>query len=106
LSIVYIEAVKYELDLAKYRRVIYFSNEALRIIEAKDPIDIAIQSTMWNTLGRAWHAKGDYDQAIAYYEKSLAVFSTVLGKQHPHTLLMKKNLAATKQQQNSAFADL
>ncbi|MCG8639128.1 MAG: tetratricopeptide repeat protein [Desulfobacterales bacterium] len=49
-------------------------------------------ATTWNNLGLAWHSKGEYDKAIAYYEISLAVFETVLGKNHPNMKTVRNNL--------------
>ena len=46
----------------------------------------------WNNLGEAWRAKGDYDQAIGYYEKALASDLTTFGPQHPKVAIRWNNL--------------
>ncbi len=46
----------------------------------------------WNNLGGAWHAKGDYAQAIAYYEKALASDLKTFGPEHPHVARSWNNL--------------
>ncbi len=49
-------------------------------------------ATGWNGLGVAWAAKGDYDQAITYYEKALASILKTLGPEHPHVATTWNNL--------------
>ena len=47
-----------------------------------------------NNLGGAYQALGEIDRAIRYYEQALAVFERRLGNEHPHTKLVRENLAA------------
>ena len=43
-------------------------------------------------MGSAWRDKGEYDKAIEYYEKSLAINLKVHGDQHPSTGISYNNL--------------
>ena len=47
-----------------------------------------------NNLGLAYHAKGEVDRAIRYFEQALAVFERRLGNEHPHTKSVRANIAA------------
>ncbi|EGD81841.1 kinesin light chain isoform 1 [Salpingoeca rosetta] len=46
----------------------------------------------FGNLGIAYASKGEYDKAIAYYEKALAVFVETLGEKHPSTANTYNNL--------------
>ena len=60
-------------------------------LEAYGPAHPSVAGS-WNNLGSAWYSKGQYDQAIAYYEKALALFTKIIGKNHPHTKIVRNNL--------------
>ena len=51
-------------------------------------------ATERNNLGGAYHALGAYRKAMGYYEQALAVFERRLGNEHPHTKLVRENMAA------------
>jgi tetratricopeptide (TPR) repeat protein len=55
-------------------------------------------SVLLNNLGSAYHELGDANKAIEYYEKSLEVFTTIYGKDHPSTKTVNKNLNSIKKQ--------
>ena len=44
-------------------------------------------------LGNANDSKGDYDQAIEYYQKALKIQISALGENHPDTKRTQRNLA-------------
>jgi len=46
----------------------------------------------YDTLGLAYNAKGDYDKAIGYYEKDLAISIKALGAEHPSVALSYSNM--------------
>ncbi len=49
-------------------------------------------ATRYSNLGGAWGQKGEYDHAIAFYEKALAIDSAALGGTHPSVALEYNNL--------------
>ena len=40
-------------------------------------------ATSYNNIGQVWNKKGEYDKALEYYEKCLAIFLKTLGGEHP-----------------------
>ena len=57
-------------------------------------------ATDYNNLGAAWNAKGQYDKAIEYYQKTLKIFIKYLGENHPNTKTVKKNIEEVKKKMN------
>ena len=51
-------------------------------------------STYLNDAGRINHTLGAYGAAITYFEQALVTFEQRLGTDHPHTKLVRKNMAA------------
>jgi len=51
-------------------------------------------------LGFAWHSLGNYQKAIGYYERALTIYEKMLGSQHPHTKLVKENLAEAEKERS------
>ncbi|MBF0539415.1 MAG: tetratricopeptide repeat protein, partial [Nitrospirae bacterium] len=47
-------------------------------------------------IGGAWKSLGEYRKAIGYIEKALAIFEIKLGKEHPDTKNVQKNLEAVR----------
>ncbi|EGD74102.1 kinesin light chain isoform 1 [Salpingoeca rosetta] len=45
-------------------------------------------------LGNAYYSKGEYDKAIAFYEKALAITVETLGEKHPSTASTYNNLGS------------
>ncbi len=60
-------------------------------------------------MGNAFKSKKDYDKALEYYGKALAIFKEALGDDHPHTRraqrLLADLLSATQGQESSPVAN-
>jgi tetratricopeptide (TPR) repeat protein len=49
-------------------------------------------ATYYSNLGIAYAGKGEYDKAISYYEKALAIGKKFLGEEHPDIATYYSNL--------------
>ncbi|MDR0889667.1 MAG: toll/interleukin-1 receptor domain-containing protein, partial [Oscillospiraceae bacterium] len=47
----------------------------------------------YHALGYGYHKVGDYDRALAWYKKAMAICEIVLGTEHPHTATTYNNIA-------------
>ncbi len=50
-------------------------------------------ATRYNNLGSAWHAKGEYDRAIVFYEKCQAILILFFEPKHPYLVTNAQNLS-------------
>jgi tetratricopeptide (TPR) repeat protein len=46
-------------------------------------------------IGQTLHAQGKYEEALSYYERSLAITEKVLGGEHPETAITRFELGRT-----------
>ena len=53
-------------------------------------------ATYRNNLGKTWHALGQHEKAIGYYELALPVLEKKLGVDHPSTKKAAENLALAR----------
>jgi tetratricopeptide (TPR) repeat protein len=61
---------------------------------------------LYNEIGYTINAQGDYDTALDYYKKDLAINEKVLGTEHPYTATSYNNIAGiyeSKGDYNTAF---
>ena len=56
--------------------------------------DVAI---LYNNLGMAWDALGEYQKAIEFYNKALAIFMDFFGPDHPSTKTVAGNIEYVQQ---------
>ena len=49
-------------------------------------------ATSYNNIGQVWHSKGEYDKALEYYEKGLAIYLKTLGGEHPDVATSYNNI--------------
>ena len=50
-------------------------------------------ATLFNNMAGVYHAQGDYEKALEYYGKALAISERVLGTDHPDTATTYNNTA-------------
>ena len=81
---------KYELELAYYDDAIKTTQHIIHLL--KDSPDSKDLATSYNNLGMAYDAKGAYDTAIEYYNKSLSIKLKTLGGDHPSVATSYNNL--------------
>ena len=62
-------------------------------VEIAPPESVAYLATALNDLGAVYHAQGDYDKAEPLYQRALALRQKFFGPDHPHTLVVAKNLS-------------
>ena len=48
-----------------------------------------------------YNNKGNYDKALEHYGKALEILKRTLGKDHPNTLFVQKNIDNAKSQLNA-----
>ncbi|MCP4359898.1 MAG: tetratricopeptide repeat protein, partial [Chloroflexi bacterium] len=51
-------------------------------------------ATSLNNLALLLQAQGDYEGALPYYDRALAIFEAKLGPNHPNTRIVRSNLAS------------
>ena len=49
-------------------------------------------ATSYNNIGLTWKTKGEYDKALEYYEKCLAIYLKTLGEEHPYVATSYNNI--------------
>ena len=47
----------------------------------------------YNNIANVYDANGEYDRALEYHEKALAIIEKVLGREHPYTASSYNNIA-------------
>ena len=77
------------LGLQENDKAIEYANEILAHAGNDDDRGVA-----YNNLGLAYANKGEYDRAIGYYEKALAIQLKSLGPEHPSVGLSYNNLGS------------
>jgi tetratricopeptide (TPR) repeat protein len=70
------------VDQADYHQAIVSYELALKYLLLEDGASPNV-ALLWNNLGVAWSNKGDYDQAIDYLDKALAVDIDTFGEDDP-----------------------
>jgi Tfp pilus assembly protein PilF len=78
--------------LARYDEVVKLFNSLL-----EKAVDLKWIATIQNNLGATWKEKGEYDKAIAYYEKALKIDLKVFGNDHPNLATRYNNLGSAWQ---------
>lgn len=73
--------------------VYYFKALATQEVYGKDHLSTA---TSYNNIGFVYRKQGDYDSALEYYFKALAIREKVLGKDHPKTKQIAKDVKFVK----------
>ena len=53
-------------------------------------------ATSYNNIGVVYYHKGDYESALDYFQKALAIREKVLGVDHPRTIYVRNNIEETK----------
>jgi tetratricopeptide (TPR) repeat protein len=53
-----------------------------------------LAAPLWARLGSVYRARGNYDKAVAFYEKTIKVEEEKFGKEHPETAITYDNLAS------------
>ena len=74
-------------DIARYLWMAYQANSERDKKWAYDA------GTLMNNLANVYYIQGDYDKALEYYGKALAIYERVLGSEHPDTASTYNNLA-------------
>ena len=74
-------------EMQKNDMAIYYGNELLGT--SKEILDHALA---YNSIGGAYRAKGEYDRAIGYYQKSLKIYLDKLGPDHPDVAASYNNI--------------
>ncbi len=81
------------LTMAFYDEAINVLNKALSIVKNQRDLEDKTGFIL-NILGLAWRNKGEYDKAISYYEKALAIQIKFFGEEHPSVAVQNINLGA------------
>ena len=77
------------ITMAHYNEAIDNLNRALKHIPADSQ---ELEGTINNNLGLAYHNKGEYDKAIEYYQKAIAIDKKFYGEEHPEIAIDYNNL--------------
>ena len=48
--------------------------------------------TTYGNMAGVYFKQGDYPKSLEWYQKALAIFEKVLGKEHPHTAITYNNI--------------
>ncbi len=79
---IYFEIASYDESLDLYHKIVTYN------------INDTIKSRSYNNIGMVYNDKGDYDQALEYYRKALAIDEKVFGKEHPSTASLYSNIGS------------
>jgi hypothetical protein len=74
------------LNMQKNDLGLYYSQELMAV---GDEMDRALAI---NNIGKAYSSKGEYDKAVGYHEKALAIFLKALGTDHPDVATSYNNI--------------
>lgn len=87
-------------ELANYQKAFAYFKKALAIdlkTYGDSHLTVAIG---WNKLGNTLNSLGEFKRAIGYYDEALNILENTFDSQHPHTKIVKKNLAFIKKKMN------
>ena len=93
---------KYSILLYDYAQFLYkygFYKDAEAVYLRQIPIIMDLRdngegniATSFNDIGLVYDEQGDYDKALEYYFKALAIYEKVLGMEHPFTATSYNNI--------------
>ena len=86
------EAASKAHDEGRYADAVRVYTAELATEEAKPAPSWVQLSYLNNQLGLALLAAGQYDKALEYYQKSLAIWLKQLGPDHPHVAISYNNI--------------
>lgn len=73
------------------------SAEYIELISMQKKLEMTPNiATCYNNIGKVYCQKGDFDKALDYYQKALAIQQSVLGDNHPDVLETKKAIDEVK----------
>lgn len=73
-------------------RLLEYDNNEQTVSDPELSIDSPIATT-YNNKANVYFAKGDYDNALEYYERALPLIESKLGKSHTDTIITYNNIA-------------
>ena len=80
--------------LADYQTSMMYNQTYLMMAQFSGKEDTSDTATSYNNIGAVYCSQGDYDKALEYYSKALAIKEKVLGLEHPDTATFYGNIGA------------
>ena len=79
------------LHMALYNEAISHLEQAIKNLSNHNTPE-EIEGAILNNIGQAWKQKGEYDKALSYYEKALAIGKKLYGDKHPDIATRYNNM--------------
>ena len=84
---------------ADYQTSMMYNQTYLMMVQFSGKENFSDTTSSYNNIGVVYYSQGDYDKALEYYSKTLAIREKVLGTEHPNTARSYGNIGVVYKNQ-------